>query len=80
LIQKDRAEKIWRRSVTQLLVILTVGIGIVIYWVIVRTQTASGPTFSELGTALVAIFAAGGAFYVVACGIKNMIVRICGEK
>ena len=80
MIEQSRIEKILRRTIIQLLAVMAVGVGILIYLLVVRLQGSSGPPFWELGLVLVAMLAWGGLLYLAGLGVKGIIGRKYGQK
>ncbi|MCP5412155.1 MAG: hypothetical protein H6924_08475 [Alphaproteobacteria bacterium] len=79
MIQKDRLEKIWRKTVLQLLLVLSVGAAILGYWTVVRLQAAGGPSLLEVALAFAALIAAGSLFYLVGRIVKSVIAGTFGK-
>ena len=80
MIQQDRLEKIWKRTVRNLFVVAMVALLILGSFFVQRLHTTSAPSFTDIAIGVLAVLTAVAALYVVARFIMDVIGRISGEK
>jgi hypothetical protein len=62
MIEQDRLDKIWKRTVIQLLIVVVIGIGILGSYLFKIIETSTGPKFIDLAVAFIMLIAASLIF------------------